>query len=212
MPPSVASGLRACCVLQKLMLDLSPIADDQLVLRIAAGEAAALETLYDRYVRQCFGLALRMVSEPALAEEVVQEVFLKLWSRPDSYSAHKGAFVSWLLSLVHHRCVDELRKRSRTEVALDSEQPLSVLNTRPDPQPDPSEQVWVLEQQRVVRQALTELPENQRQVLELAYFGGLSQSQIAERLSQPLGTVKTRMRMGLQNLRQLLETHKLLLE
>jgi RNA polymerase sigma-70 factor (ECF subfamily) len=194
------------------MLDLSPIADDQLVLRIAAGEAAALETLYDRYVRQCFGLALRMVSEPALAEEVVQEVFLKLWSRPDSYSAHKGAFVSWLLSLVHHRCVDELRKRSRTEVALDSEQPLSVLNTRPDPQPDPSEQVWVLEQQRVVRQALTELPENQRQVLELAYFGGLSQSQIAERLSQPLGTVKTRMRMGLQNLRQLLETHKLLLE
>jgi RNA polymerase sigma-70 factor (ECF subfamily) len=194
------------------MLDLSPIADDQLVLRIAAGEAAALETLYDRYVRQCFGLALRMVSEPALAEEVVQEVFLKLWSRPDSYSAHKGAFVSWLLSLVHHRCVDELRKRSRTEVALDNEQPLSVLNTRPDPQPDPSEQVWVLEQQRVVRQALTELPENQRQVLELAYFGGLSQSQIAERLSQPLGTVKTRMRMGLQNLRQLLETHKLLLE
>jgi RNA polymerase sigma-70 factor (ECF subfamily) len=194
------------------MLDLSPIADDQLVLRIAGGEAAALEVLYDRYVRQCFGLALRMVNEPALAEEVVQEVFLKLWSRPDSYSSQKGAFVSWLLSLVHHRCVDELRKRSRNDIALETEQPLSVINTRPDPQPDPSEQVWVLEQQRVVRQALVELPENQRQVLELAYFGGLSQSQIAERLSQPLGTVKTRMRMGLQNLRRLLETHKLLLE
>lgn len=192
------------------MLDLSPTADDQLVLRIARGDAAALEALYDRYVRQCFGLALRMVSEPGLAEEVVQEVFLKLWSRPDSYSSHKGAFVSWLLSLVHHRCVDELRKRSRTEVALDNEQPLSVINTKPDPQPDPSEQVWVLEQQRVVRQALVQLPENQRQVLELAYFGGLSQSQIAERLSQPLGTVKTRMRMGLQNLRQLLESHKIL--
>ncbi len=199
-------------MLQKLMLDLSPIADDQLVLRIAAGEAAALEVLYDRYVRQCFGLALRMVSEPALAEEVVQEVFLKLWSRPDSYSSHKGAFVSWLLSLVHHRCVDELRKRSRTEVALDDEHPLSVLNTLPDPQPDPGEQVWVLEQQRMVRLALGELPENQRQVLELAYFGGLSQSQIAEKLSQPLGTVKTRMRLGLQNLRGLLETSKLLLE
>ena len=199
-------------MLPKLMLDLSPIADDQLVLRIAGGEAAALEALYDRYVRQCFGLALRMVSEPALAEEVVQEVFLKLWSRPDTYSSHKGAFVSWLLSLVHHRCVDKLRKRSRTEVALDNEQPLSIINTKPDPQPDPSEQVWVMEQQRVVRQALVELPENQRQVLELAYFGGLSQSQIAERLSQPLGTVKTRMRMGLQNLRQLLETHKILLE
>ncbi|MDQ5824687.1 MAG: sigma-70 family RNA polymerase sigma factor [Chloroflexota bacterium] len=192
------------------MLNLSPTADDQLVSRIAGGDAAALEALYDRYVRQCFGLALRMVNEPGLAEEVVQEVFLKLWSRPDSYSSQKGAFVSWLLSLVHHRCVDELRKRSRTEVALDNEQPLSVINTKPDPQPDPSEQVWVMEQQRVVRQALVQLPENQRQVLELAYFGGLSQSQIAERLSQPLGTVKTRMRMGLQNLRQLLESHKIL--
>jgi RNA polymerase sigma-70 factor (ECF subfamily) len=192
------------------MLNLSPTADDQLVSRIAGGDAAALEALYDRYVRQCFGLALRMVKEPGLAEEVVQEVFLKLWSRPDSYSSQKGAFVSWLLSLVHHRCVDELRKRSRTEVALDNEQPLSVINTKPDPQPDPSEQVWVMEQQRVVRQALVQLPENQRQVLELAYFGGLSQSQIAEQLSQPLGTVKTRMRMGLQNLRQLLESHKIL--
>ena len=199
-------------MLQKLMLDLSPIADDQLVSRIAAGDARALEALYDRYVRQCFGLALRMVGDPGLAEEVVQEVFLKLWSRPDSYSPQKGAFVSWLLSLVHHRAVDELRKRSRTEVALDNDQPLSVINTRPDPQPDPSEQVWVMEQQRVVRQALGELPENQRLVLELAYFGGLSQSQIAERTSQPLGTVKTRMRMGLQNLRGLLETNKLLLE
>ena len=199
-------------MLQKLMLDLSPIADDQLVSRIAAGDASALEALYDRYVRQCFGLALRMVGEPGLAEEVVQEVFLKLWSRPDSYSPQKGAFVSWLLSLVHHRAVDELRKRSRTEVALDNDQPLSVINTRPDPQPDPSEQVWVMEQQRVVRQALGELPENQRLVLELAYFGGLSQSQIAERTNQPLGTAKTRMRMGLQSLRGLLETNKLLLE
>lgn len=195
-----------------LMLDLSPIADDQLVLRIAAGEAAALEALYDRYVRQCFGLALRIVSEPALAEEVVQEVFLKLWTSPNSYSAQKGAFVSWLLSLVHHRCVDQLRKRSRTEVALDNDEPTSILNTAADPQPDPGEQVWVMEQQRVVRQALTQIPENQRLVLELAYFGGMSQSQIAEKLSQPLGTVKTRMRMGLQNLRALLESHKLLLE
>ncbi len=194
------------------MLDLSRTADDQLVSRIAGGDAAALEALYERYVRQCFGLALRMVVEPALAEEVVQEVFLKLWSRPQSYSAQKGTFVSWLLSLVHHRCVDELRKRARTEVALGGDEPGDLLNTRPDPQPDPSEQVWLMEQQRMVRQALSTLPENQRLVLELAYFGGLSQSQIAEKLSQPLGTVKTRMRMGLQNLRQLLETHRLLLE
>lgn len=192
------------------MLDLSPITDNQLVQRIATGDASALEALYDKYVRQCFGLALRLVSEPALAEEVVQEVFTKLWSSPGSYSAQRGAFVSWLLSLVHHRCIDELRRRSRTEVALDTDDPLSVLNTTADPQPDPGDQVWLMEQQRVVREALTELPENQRKVLELSYFGGLSQSQIATKLNQPLGTVKTRMRMGLQNLRTMLEQHRLL--
>lgn len=191
------------------MLDLSPT-DDQLVQRIATGDASALEGLYDKYVRQCFGLALRLVGEPGLAEEVVQEVFTKLWSSPNSYSAQRGAFVSWLLSLVHHRCIDELRRRSRTEVALDTDDPLSTLNTAADPQPDPSDQVWLMEQQRVVRKALMELQVNQRQVLELAYFGGLSQSQIAAKLGQPLGTVKTRMRMGLQNLRVMLDQHGLL--
>lgn len=192
------------------MLDLSPITDDQLVQRIAAGDASALEALYDKYVRQCFGLALRLVSEPALAEEVVQEVFTKLWSSPGSYSAQRGAFVSWLLSLIHHRCIDELRRRSRTEVAIDTDEPTSILNTAADPEPDPGDQVWLREQQRVVRAALTEIPLNQRQVLELSYFGGYSQSQIATRLNQPLGTVKTRMRMGLQNLRSILEAHGLL--
>ncbi len=193
-----------------LMLDLAPIPDEQLVARVAGGDAAALEALYERYVRQCFGLALRLVTDPALAEEVVQEVFTKLWSSPGSFSAHKGAFVSWLLSLVHHRCIDELRRRHRTEVALDNDEPSSILNTEPDPQPDPSEQVWVAEQQKAVRQALSQLPDNQRTLLELAYFGGLSQSQIAERLGQPLGTVKTRMRAGLQGLRALLEPQRLI--
>lgn len=192
------------------MLDLSPTTDDQLVQRIAAGDASALDALYDKYVRQCFGLALRLVSEPALAEEVVQEVFTKLWSSPGSYSAQRGAFVSWLLSLIHHRCIDELRRKSRTEVALDTDEPTSILNTAADPQLDPGDQVWLREQQRVVRAALTEIPANQRQVLELSYFGGYSQSQIAIRLNQPLGTVKTRMRMGLQNLRSILEKHGLL--
>lgn len=169
-----------------------------------------METLYDRYVRQCFGLALRLVGEPALAEEVVQEVFTKLWSKPQSYSSQKGAFVSWLLSLVHHRSVDELRRRSRTEVPLDTDEPTSILNTTADPQPDPGDQVWLAEQQQIVRQALRQLPENQRLVLELSYFGGFSQSQIATKLGQPLGTVKTRMRMGLQNLRTQLEPRGLL--
>jgi len=186
-------------------LDVLPSTDDQLVTRVANGDAAALETLYDRYVRQCFGLALRLVGEPQLAEEIVQEVFLKLWAQPSRYSAQKGQFISWLLSLVHHRSIDELRRRSRTEVTLDAPETGNLLNTEPNPEPEPGEQVWVAEQQRVVRRALAGIPENQRQVLELAYFGGLSQSEIAEKLGQPLGTVKTRMRSGLQRLRAILD-------
>src|ERR687884_154307 len=98
-----------------------PIPDEQLVARVANGDSSALEQLYDRYVRQCFGLALRLLGNAQLAEEVVQEVFLKVWSQPTRYSAERGQFASWLLSLVHHRCIDELRRRSRTEVALDDQ-------------------------------------------------------------------------------------------
>lgn len=197
------------CVL-KYMLDLSTLADDQLVLRVADGDEVALEQLYERYVRQCFGLSLRMLGDSAVAEEVVQEVFTKLWCQPHSYSAARGKFASWLLSLVHHRSVDELRKRARTEVALDDPDTGSYLETTPDPAKDPVDQVWVFEQQRVVRQVLEEISQAQRQVIELAYFRGLSQSEIAHKLNQPLGTVKTRMRLGLQSLRAKLESSGLL--
>jgi RNA polymerase sigma-70 factor (ECF subfamily) len=189
-----------------------PVTDEQLVARVARGNASALEELYDRYVRQCFGLAIRLLGETPLAEEVVQEVFLKLWSRPDRYSANKGNFASWLLSVVHHRCIDELRRRSRTEVALDDPLTGSLLDTAPDPEMDPGDQVTLIEQRRAVRRALAAIPPNNRQILELAYFGGLSQSEIAARLDQPLGTVKTRMRSGLQQLRPLLDRSSLLIE
>jgi RNA polymerase sigma-70 factor (ECF subfamily) len=188
-------------------LDLLPITDDQLVKRIADGDASALEQLYDRYVRQCFGLALRILGDTPLAEEVVQEVFLKLWSQPGRYSPEKGQFVSWLLSLVHHRSIDELRRRSRTEVALETQETGSVLDSAASAEPDPADQVTLYEQQRTVRQALAGIPAEQRQILELAYYGGLSQSQIASRLGQPLGTVKTRMRSGLRHLRSILESY-----
>jgi RNA polymerase sigma-70 factor (ECF subfamily) len=189
-----------------------PITDEQLVARVAVGDSSALEQLYDRYVRQCFGLAIRLLGDAPLAEEVVQEVFLKLWTRPDRYSAERGSFASWLLSLVHHRCIDELRRRSRTEVALDDVATGSVLDVAPDPELDPGDQVTLLEQRRAVRQALATIPPNSRQILELAYFGGLSQSEIAARLGQPLGTVKTRMRAGMQQLRSLLDRASLLTE
>lgn len=182
------------------------------MLRIAGGDASALETLYDRYVRQCFGLALRMLSDKALAEEVVQEVFLKVWTQPNSYSPQRGRFASWILSLVHHRSIDELRKYSHGELPLDDPALGGVLNTEADPEPDPADQVWLAEQQKAVREALKQIAPNQRQVLELAYFRGLSQSEIASKLDQPLGTVKTRMRSGMQSLRSLLESQRLITE
>ena len=186
-------------------MDLLQSTDEQLVARLASGEAAALEKLYDRYVRQCFGLALRVLGDRQLAEEVVQEVFLKLWTQPTLYSHTKGRFASWLLSVVHHRCIDELRRRSRSEVTIESPDSGSLLDGEPSSDPDPGDQVWLAERRRAVRGALTGLADNQRQVLEMAYFGGLSQSEIAERLNQPLGTVKTRMRAAIQRLRVLLE-------
>ncbi len=194
------------------MLDLSPIADDQLMRNVANGDATSLEVLYDRYVRQCFGLALRLLNNPQIAEEVVQEVFTKLWSRPESYSSNKGKFASWLLSLVHHRCIDELRRRSNNEARLEDPVTGSLLDTQLDPAPDPADQVALMEQQVAVRQALQELVPNQREVLLLAYFGGLSQSQIATELKQPLGTVKTRVRMGLQKLKSLLHARGISVE
>src|SRR5215208_5577033 len=139
------------------MSDQSPIDDDKLMENVANGDAASLEVLYDRYVRQCFGLALRILNNPSLAEEVVQEVFTKVWSRPGSYSAHKGRFISWLLSLVHHRSIDELRRRSNSETPLEDRESGSLLNTEVDPGLDPSDQVALREEQLVVRAALDEL-------------------------------------------------------
>jgi RNA polymerase sigma-70 factor, ECF subfamily len=187
------------------MVEEIAVSDEQLIEKVRAGDGAALEVLYDRYVRQCYGLAMRLLGNVSIAEEVVQEVFMKIWSRPDAYAVHKGKFVSWLLSLVHHRSIDELRRRSRTEVPLEYEDSGSRLDVEPDKEPDPADQAWMREEQQEVLAALAQIAPNQREVIELAYFGGLSQSQIAARLQQPLGTVKTRVRMGLQSLRALLE-------
>jgi RNA polymerase sigma-70 factor (ECF subfamily) len=194
------------------MLDISPVTDEHLVEKVANGDASALETLYDRYVRQCFGLALRMVEEPALAEEVVQEVFTKFWVKPANYSAQKGKFASWLLSLVHHRCIDELRRKSRTNVSFEHPEAGSVLDREPSKEMDPADQAILSDEQARVHEALREIAPNQRQVIELAYFKGLSQSEIALKLDQPIGTVKTRTRQGLKQLRVLLAAKGLVAE
>lgn len=171
-----------------------------------------LEVLYDRYFRQCYALAVRILSNTAMAEEVVQEVFLKLWQAPQSFDQQRGRFASWLLSVVHHRCIDELRKNKRVisgNISLDAEGGDDFITRIPDEQKGPEEVAWISEQRANVRRALTKLSDVQRRVIELAYFGGMTQMEIASYLGEPLGTVKTRIRLALQKLRLALEAEGL---
>jgi len=192
------------------MLEQSTPTDEQLASRVGRQDSAALEQLYDRYVRQCYGLAVRIVGDAAVAEEIVQEVFLKFWTQPESFTHARGKFVSWLLSLVHHRSIDELRRRSRTELPFDTTDSTGPLYTEADPDPEPGDQVWLAELQQTVRSALTQLPSNQREPIELAFFRGLTHTQIAALLNQPLGTVKTRIRLGMRTMRTALSANGLL--
>lgn len=176
-------------------------------------DSRPLEVLYDRYFRQCYALAVRILSNTAIAEEVVQEVFLKLWQAPQGFDQQRGRFASWLLSVVHHRCIDEVRKNKRVisgNISFDSEEGGDDLLTRmSDDQKGPEEMAWISEQRRNVRSALGKLSDVQRRVIELAYFGGMTQMEIASYLGEPLGTVKTRIRLALQKLRNTLEAEGL---
>ncbi|HYP20209.1 MAG TPA: sigma-70 family RNA polymerase sigma factor [Chloroflexia bacterium] len=190
--------------------ELSTWGDDTLMEHIARGNTHAFEELYDRYVRGCFGLAMKIVREPTMAEEVVQDVFMKLWSRPGIFSSDRGKFSGWLLTLVHNRSVDKLRRLKAggagpvlpLDGTLDSD--LNLADVLADTAATPYDQAWTEEQGRIVREAIKALPHPQREAIVLAYFGGLTQKEIAERLEEPLGTVKTRTRAALQQLRRAL--------
>jgi RNA polymerase sigma-70 factor (ECF subfamily) len=194
--------------------------DSELMARVAAGDHEAFATLYDRHVRAVYGAVLRYLRDPAAAEEVVQETYLAMWQQPDRYAADKGSLVGWLLSIARNRAIDRLRAASRRPqlVRLDlvpsdgSESDLERLMAlgRPvgsgataDEPSDVAERRWV---QALVRAALDGMSVQERQVLLLAYDDGLTQTEIAERLGWPLGTVKTRTRRAMLRLRALLES------
>jgi len=190
------------------MRDVSPdetgysgLDDEELMERLGYRDLGAFRALYDRYGNLVYSAALRVVRDAQIAEDMVQEIFLRIWRRPDSYVAQRGRFVTWLTSVTRNRAVDEIRSRGRRyrhETASPEEQEREL--PAPD-RNDPALRAEVSDQRRLILAALAQIPAEQRQIIELAYFGGLTQQEIAERLSQPLGTVKTRIRLGMQKLR-----------
>jgi RNA polymerase sigma-70 factor (ECF subfamily) len=184
--------------------------DDQLMQLTALRKPEALEAIYTRYLRSCYGVALRIVLDPCTAEEIVQDVFLKLWISPAAYAPGRGKFLSWLLTLVRNRSIDQVRwaklgNRGKW-VPLDRESGsgMAVTDTMLDTSPGPYEEAWRHEMGNAIRQALDLLSASQRETISLAYFSGLTQKQISERLGVPMGTIKTRTRCGLFQLRTLL--------
>ena len=184
--------------------------DDQLIERVLAGERGAFETLYDRYSATVFGVALKILGDREVAEDAVQEIFWRAWRRLASFDRSR-AFAPWLFGITHNYCIDELRRRRVRPQPVYEDDDHPILSDIPD-EADVGEAAILAEQRQSVRDALDQLPEEQRQALLLAYFGGLTQQEIAARLGNPLGTVKTRMRLGLQKLRALLQGQALVEE
>lgn len=176
--------------------------DAELITLIASGETRALEALYDRYSRVVFSFAVRIVSDPQLAEEVMQEVFFRVWKQASAFSSNRGTLITWLLSITHNMAIDEVRKRNRRPQKTDAGDPELLLSGMADLSTDIEEEAWLSGVRSAITAALERLPREQREVIELAYFRGLTQREISETLRQPLGTIKTRMRLGLQKLRE----------
>ncbi|HEU5103276.1 MAG TPA: sigma-70 family RNA polymerase sigma factor [Roseiflexaceae bacterium] len=179
--------------------------DDQALLaRVADGDSRALDLLYDRYSRVVYGVALRILGQADLAEDVVQETFWRVWRRSSTFQSGRGQVASWIFGIAHNLSVDELRRqRSRPRSVYDTEE-TPVLRDREDSRMDVAAEAIENERGRLINAALQQISAEQREAIELAYFGGLSQSEIAERLQSPIGTIKTRIRLGLRKLRDVL--------
>jgi RNA polymerase sigma-70 factor (ECF subfamily) len=171
--------------------------DFTLVQRVVKGDQQAFLALYDRHAGRVNALSLHILGDSMLAEEVTQDTFMKLWSRARLYFAERGSFIVWLLTITRRTALDRLRLEGRRPLLSDSSDPDEAWPSMRDESQDPDEARW-----RSLHFAVTSLPHDQQVVIELAYYQGLSQSEIAEELGWPLGTVKTRVRAAMQALRQ----------
>lgn len=198
--------------------DGAPDDDEALVASLAQGDARALELIYVRHSRGVYSLALRLLTDAPAAEEVVQETFLKLWRQPAAYQPDRGRLLPWLLGVAHHRAIDLLRRRqleqrhripapphANGDGLVDLLDNFGLTSSEGDPQT----RAGAFEQRMAIGRAMASLPSEQWLPLELAYYRGMTQVEIATALALPLGTVKTRMRLGLQQLRKAPELSRL---
>jgi RNA polymerase sigma-70 factor, ECF subfamily len=208
------AGVTARAKVDPVEADLAPrpVSDEQLMGRISGGEASALGELYDRYIHWCFSLVHRMLGNPSKAEEAVREVLVALWVRPDrypvSYSVLEAWFLSWLLNVTHNKCTAELRllRLRHPEVAPDIGKASireELLDIMIDAALGAADQKFWREQRLRLQQVLERLAIDRRQVVELAYFEGLSQAEIATKLAQPLDTINAHTKVALQELQAL---------
>jgi RNA polymerase sigma-70 factor (ECF subfamily) len=172
-----------------------------LVELVATGDQSALATLYDATNRLIYSLILRVLGDVSSAEEVLVDVYTQVWRQAASYDANRGAPLAWMATIARSRAIDRLRSGWQDQRR---KEPLEVLGDAPTNAASPEETTAASERQRFVREALNLLTPEQREVIELAYYSGLSHSEIAEKLKQPLGTVKTRTRLGMMKLREAL--------
>jgi RNA polymerase sigma-70 factor (ECF subfamily) len=187
-------------------VDYTRLRDDELMDRLGRRDIAAFEAIYDRYGDLVFSVALRVVGDTYVAEDIAQDVFLRVWRRPEQFDLNRGKFVTWLLSVTRNRSIDERRSRGRRlrHEALPAADEDDVIPSGND-RDDPALATVVSLDRQAVRDALLVLPPEQKLAIQLAYFGGLTQQEIANKLGQPLGTVKTRIRLGMQKMRGAIE-------
>ena len=187
-------------------MTLIKLNDEQLMSQIAQGDSEALATLYDRYATAVMGVVYRILHNRELAEEVVQETFWRVWDKANSFHTVRGTFKSWMYSIARRHAIDLLRRHNVRPQAAQNEGEEQQMMREPDPTDDMDEQTWQGIQQQQVKLALASLPPEQSEVIELAYFKGLTRKEIAQTTGNALGTIHTRARLALNKLRTLLQT------
>jgi RNA polymerase sigma-70 factor (ECF subfamily) len=191
-------------------VDYADLRDDELMDRVADQDLRAFEAVYDRYGDLVYSVALRVVGDTHVAQDVAQEVFVRVWRRPELFDVRRGKFVTWLMSVTRNRSIDEQRSKGRRlrHQTLPSNEDEEDIYPSGNDRDDPAIATIVADDRAAVRAAMEVLPPEQKLAIQLAYFSGLTQQEIADKLNQPLGTVKTRIRLGMQKMRGVLEARE----